>query len=39
MVAILAWSVMEYLDPHDIWTPGPKYLEIFGHLLNYFIQP
>ena len=29
--------VTEYLDPHDIWTPGPKYYEIFGPPLKYFI--
>ena len=22
--------VTEYLDPHDIWTPGPNISEIFG---------
>ena len=29
--------VTEYLDPHDIWTPGPKYYEIFGPPLKCFI--
>ena len=24
--------VTEYLDPHDIWTPGPNISEIFGPL-------
>ena len=23
-------TVTEYLDPHNIWTPGPQFTEIFG---------
>ena len=34
---VYAWAVTEYLDPRDIWTPGPKFFEIFGPPLKYFI--
>ena len=30
-------TVMECLDPHYFWTPGPIFSEIFGSLLKYFI--
>ena len=33
---IMLGPVTEYLDPHDIWTPGPKFFEIFGPPLKFF---
>ena len=30
--------VTEYLDPHNIWTPGPQFTEIFG-LFEIFYPP